>query len=234
MRALRGCVGKVLVSAFICNRSCEAEMSESWAISKNVKNFFYNFSNFPDWSIYHRLRTPKLGFLAPKWAICNVKMFKLFKYVNFRKTFSEMKHPKHRVFQISQIWKIKVLKYFSSFLILLSLSNAYSVISIDKLIPMQKTKCVGNLILLHLKFSKYFLSPKLTKFLYTYWPNLGFLDLFLKIDGVGCSDGRFFSQNHLHSIKKDKIQLFSAILEFVLPSLKSDQPLKTWIIKKEN
>ena len=168
MRAQTGCVWKVLVSAFICNWSYGAATSESWDISKNVKKICYNFSDFPDWSIYHRLRTPKLGFLAPKWAICNVKIFKLFKYVNFRKTFSEMKHPKHRVFQISQIWKIKVLKFFSNFWIFLSLSNAYSVISIDKLIPMHKTKCVGNQILLHLKSSKYFQSPKLTKFFNTY------------------------------------------------------------------
>ena len=144
MRALRGCVEKVLVSAFICNWSCEAGTSESWAMSQKIKKFFKNFSDFPDWSIFLGLRTPKSSFLAPIWAICNVKMFKLFKYANFRKTFSEMKHPKHRVFQISQIWKIKVLKYFSNFWIFSSLSNAYSVISINKSIPMQKTKCVGN------------------------------------------------------------------------------------------
>ena len=149
MRALRGCVRKVLVSAFICNRSCEVVTSESRAMSQIVKKFFKNFTDFPDWPIFLRLRTPKIDFFALKWAICNVKMFKLFKYVNFRKTFSEMKHPKHRVFQISQIWKIKVLNFFSNFWIFLSLSNAYSVISIDKLIPMHKTKCVGNWILLH-------------------------------------------------------------------------------------
>ena len=147
MRALRECVWKVLVSAFICNRSCETVTYESWAMSQNVKKVFKNFTDFPDWPIFPRLRTLKMDFLALKWAICNVKLFKLFKYVNFRKTFSEMKHPKHRVFQISQIWKIKVLKFFSNFWIFLSLSNAYSVISIDKLIPMQKTKCVGNQIL---------------------------------------------------------------------------------------
>ena len=156
MRALTRCVRKVLVSAFICNRSCEAVTSESWAMNQNVKKFFKNFTDFPDWPIFPRLRTPKMDFLALQWAICNVKMFKLFKYVNFRKKISEMKHLNHRVFQISQIWKIKVLKNFSNFWIFLSLSNANSVISVDKLIPIHKIKCVGNWILLHFKCSKYF------------------------------------------------------------------------------
>ena len=84
-------------------------------MSKNIQNFFKNFSDFSDWDIFPPFRTPKLDFLVQKRAICNVEMFKLFKYVNFRKTFSEMKHPMHRVFQISQFWKIKVLKFFKNF-----------------------------------------------------------------------------------------------------------------------
>ena len=156
MWALIRCVGKLLVSAFISNRSCEAVTSESGAISQNVEKIFKNFSDFPDWSIFLGLRTPKSSFLAPIWVICNVEMLKLFKYVNFRKSFSEMKHPNHRVFQISQIWKIKVLKIFSNFWIFLSLSNAKSVIFVDKLMPMHKIKCVENWILLHFKCLKYF------------------------------------------------------------------------------
>ena len=75
MRALIRCVGKLLVSAFISNRSCEAVTSESWVIGENVKKVREKNANFQGWCILAHFWPPKIDLFGHKWN--NLEVFNL-------------------------------------------------------------------------------------------------------------------------------------------------------------
>ena len=110
-------------------------------------------------------------------------------------------------FKINNFEKLKFLQILEFCQLFSTSSFSFYAVSVTKSYPMHKIKCVGNEILLHLKYFKVLKRGFLTKLGGLTWPlnekvKISFFD-----EQLGHLDGWFLAKKHPYGTKQNLIPL---------------------------